>query len=272
MNIIVLTKFRPVTLRAGLPAEAGNHSHWQGPAGCRDCCRLRPLPIFLKRRSERVLCEVEWAATSLRENSSKPGLLCADPTKTKLYEMEVIFPDSDLTCKVEHQKWKHKLLRNPSLRTICHSHQCPWQEVLNPFRRGYFHRTLPSGGKQWPAVAQEQNGLFHLGVLLRHGILSPESQEMLTVESFKPFLIHMGTRKNNKVMPVRCTKWALETGPELFWEFIFFRWFFVDFLFCQLSLLFAEFWSWKLPFQHYLQHLWARTSYLPGYLYVFKTF
>jgi hypothetical protein len=39
-----------------------------------------------------------------------------------------------------------------------------------------------------------------------------------------------------------------------------------------LSLLFAEFWSWKLPFQHNLQHLWARTSYLPGYLYVFKTF
>jgi len=164
--------------------------------------------------------------------------------------MEVIFPDSDSTCKVEHQKWKHKLLRNPSLRIICHSHQRPWQEVLNPFRRGYFHRTLPSGGKQWPAVAQEQNGLFHLGVLLRHGILSPESQEMLTVESFKPFLIHMGTRKNNKVMPVRCTKWALETGPELFWEFILFRWFFVDFLFCRLSLLFAAFWSWKLPFQH----------------------
>ena len=37
-------------------------------------------------------------------------------------------------------------------------------------------------------------------------------------------------------------------GPELFWDFFPFWYFLLDLLFCPLSLLFAAFWSWKLPF------------------------
>ena len=47
-------------------------------------------------------------------------------------------------------------------------------------------------------------------------------------------------------------------GPELFVFFPFWD-SFLDFLF----LLFAAFWSWKVPFQRYLQHFWVRTSHVP---------
>jgi hypothetical protein len=37
----------------------------------------------------------------------------------------------------------------------------------------------------------------------------------------------------------------------------------LDFLFCSFSLLFAAFWTCKLPFQRYLQHFWVWTSLFP---------
>ena len=53
----------------------------------------------------------------------------------------------------------------------------------------------------------------------------------------------------------------MEKGPELFWELVFFR--FGDLCFCPFSLLFAAFWSWKLPFQLSLQHFGIGTSHFP---------
>ena len=38
---------------------------------------------------------------------------------------------------------------------------------------------------------------------------------------------------------------------------------------CNISVLFAAFWSWKLPFQQYLQHFWVWTSHFPWYLQLF---
>ena len=43
------------------------------------------------------------------------------------------------------------------------------------------------------------------------------------------------------------SNWASNTGSI----FCFFRFVFVHLLFCQFSLQFAAFWSWKLPFQRY---------------------
>ena len=47
---------------------------------------------------------------------------------------------------------------------------------------------------------------------------------------------------------------------------------FVDFLFCLFSLLFAAFWSWKLPFQRFSQQFGVPTSHFPLYLHIFATF
>ena len=56
-------------------------------------------------------------------------------------------------------------------------------------------------------------------------------------------------------------------GPELFGEPFFLPFcFFLDFLLCPFSLLFAAFWSWKLPFQRHLQVFVIRTSHFPWYL------
>jgi len=56
-------------------------------------------------------------------------------------------------------------------------------------------------------------------------------------------------------------------GPELFGEPFFLPFcFFLDFLLCPFSLLFAAFWSWKLPFQRHLQVFGIRTSHFPWYL------
>ena len=56
--------------------------------------------------------------------------------------------------------------------------------------------------------------------------------------------------------------------------FLFFRFgIFLDLLFCPFSLLFAAFWSWKLPFQLSLQHFGVGTSHVPlNYLILFVTF
>ena len=43
----------------------------------------------------------------------------------------------------------------------------------------------------------------------------------------------------------------------MFFRFVFYL------LFCPFSLQFATFWSWKLPFQWYLQHFGVRTSDFP---------
>ena len=42
--------------------------------------------------------------------------------------------------------------------------------------------------------------------------------------------------------------------------------FFLDFQPCPFSMLSAAIWSWKLPFQRYLQRFWVRTSHFPWYL------
>ena len=50
-------------------------------------------------------------------------------------------------------------------------------------------------------------------------------------------------------LPTNVKKWYnIIKGPELFWVFFPFWYFLLDLLFCPLSLLFAAFWSWKLPF------------------------
>ena len=50
-----------------------------------------------------------------------------------------------------------------------------------------------------------------------------------------------------------------------FWSVLFF-WISCSVRICPHSLLFATFWSWKLPFQRYLQHFGVRTTNFPWYL------
>ena len=57
-------------------------------------------------------------------------------------------------------------------------------------------------------------------------------------------------------------KMLFPMGPKLFWE-LFFPLLFFYVLSCQFPLLFAAFWSWKLPFNCMLQHFGVRTSHFP---------
>ena len=54
-------------------------------------------------------------------------------------------------------------------------------------------------------------------------------------------------------------------GRKLFVFFLKFGDFFLDFRFSPFSMLFAAFWSWKLPFPRYVQRFWVRTSHFPLY-------
>ena len=70
--------------------------------------------------------------------------------------------------------------------------------------------------------------------------------------------------------------WRERECPELSWEILgiiifpfwsaLFFWISCSVRICPLSLLFATFWSWKLPFQRYLQHFGVRTINFPWYL------
>ena len=85
---------------------------------------------------------------------------------------------------------------------------------------------------------------------------STQSSEQWTLgpELFGPFFF--------SVNPVL---WIMNFGSGIVWA-VFFPLCFVYFLFCPLSLLFAAFWSWKVPAQRYLQQFWVWTSNCPSNL------